>query len=141
MCVPTFDDVVEYARGRNGNVDPREFYDYYETNGWKQKNGNAVKNWQAAFRTWEQRAKPQKKKTVVSQTPDSAWKEVHGVMHRWNPTVGPRELSILSETVPPLAMTIASKMGWNRLYEGDEAATVKREFVDEYERLSALEAK
>jgi hypothetical protein len=30
----------------------QQFYDYYSSNGWKQSNGNALKNWGAALTQW-----------------------------------------------------------------------------------------
>lgn len=33
----------------------RQFYDYYHGNGWKQSNGNSLKNWGAALTQWLQR--------------------------------------------------------------------------------------
>ena len=49
---PTVDEITDYCNERNNNVDPQKFYDYYESNGWK-IGKVAMKNWQAAVRTWE----------------------------------------------------------------------------------------
>ena len=41
-------------------VDVREadkFFDYYESNGWKQGRGKAIKDWKAAARNWQRNAK------------------------------------------------------------------------------------
>lgn len=49
---PTVEEVQAYCEERNNNVDPLNFYDYYEARGWmlgKQK----MKDWKAAVRTWE----------------------------------------------------------------------------------------
>lgn len=52
-------EVEEFFKGR---VDEsvrlgaaRQFYDYYDANGWKQSNGNRLKNWGAALTQWLQR--------------------------------------------------------------------------------------
>ena len=42
---PSFEEVESYYKERNSSVDPRRFFDYYEAGGWKDNNGNSVKNW------------------------------------------------------------------------------------------------
>jgi len=137
VCVfPSFEEVTEYSSGRDGLVNPREFYDYYESKGWKDKNGNAVKNWQAAFRTWEQRAKQRQKPRNGSQTAEAAWKGVFGVMHRWNPSVTTRELEILCESLSPEAVKIGESIGWGKVYDGIGEMPLKLDFIEQYEALT-----
>ena len=50
---PTFDEVRDYCLSRNNNIDPEYFIDYYERQDWKLSNGQKMKNWKAAVRTWE----------------------------------------------------------------------------------------
>lgn len=50
---PTIDEVVAYCNERMNGVNPQRFFDYYTSNGWK-VGKNAMKDWQAAVRTWEQ---------------------------------------------------------------------------------------
>lgn len=50
---PTLDQVADYCKERKNDVDPEKFYDYYQTQGWKLANGNSMKDWQSAIRTWE----------------------------------------------------------------------------------------
>jgi phage replisome organizer N-terminal domain protein len=74
---PTLSEIKEYCIERNNNVDAQHFYDYYESNGWK-VGKNAMKNWQAAVRTWEKNSytntTKQQKKTNTEQTLDAIYK-------------------------------------------------------------------
>ena len=45
--------VRAYCIERENSVDPEAFFDFYEANGWRQGKGKAIKDWQAAVRTWE----------------------------------------------------------------------------------------
>ena len=49
---PTVTDVEAYCKQRGNKVDPVAWVDYYTSNGWK-VGRTAMKNWQAAVRTWE----------------------------------------------------------------------------------------
>lgn len=49
---PTVKEIMEYCAERQNCVDPRKFFDYYESNGWR-VGKNPMKSWQAAVRTWE----------------------------------------------------------------------------------------
>lgn len=49
---PPIDEIREYCRSRNNNVDPEQFYDFYESKGWM-IGKNRMKDWKAAVRTWE----------------------------------------------------------------------------------------
>ena len=49
---PTLSQITQYCLERNNNVNAEQFYDYYESNGWK-VGKNAMKDWKAAVRTWE----------------------------------------------------------------------------------------
>ncbi len=53
---PTVEQVAVYGRSRGSNVDPEHFVDYYEARGWK-LGKTAMKDWKAAFRTWEKNNK------------------------------------------------------------------------------------
>lgn len=50
---PTLEEVKEYCKERNNNVDPNKFYDYYEVNNWVDNKGNKVRNWKQKLITWE----------------------------------------------------------------------------------------
>lgn len=60
---PTVEEVKQYCIERNNCVNAEQFYDYYESNGWK-VGKNAMKDWKACVRTWERNGydKPIKKK-------------------------------------------------------------------------------
>lgn len=51
---PTVEEVREYCELRRNGIDPEAFVAFYESNGWK-VGRNAMKDWKAAVRTWEQR--------------------------------------------------------------------------------------
>ena len=53
---PSLDDIKNYIALKSYSVDAEAFYDFYEAKGWKVGN-NAMKDWQAAVRTWERRNK------------------------------------------------------------------------------------
>lgn len=42
--------------------DGEKFFDYYESNGWKQGRGKAIKDWKAAARNWKRNAEQWKQK-------------------------------------------------------------------------------
>ena len=60
---PTIDEIQDYCIERNNNVNAEQFFDYYESNGWK-VGKNSMKDWKAAVRTWERSEyrKPNSKK-------------------------------------------------------------------------------
>lgn len=53
---PSLEEVTEYCRERNNNVDPQQFIDFYSSKGWKVGN-QPMKDWKACVRTWERREK------------------------------------------------------------------------------------
>lgn len=54
MARPTLQEVSDYVQESGYNVNPAEFIDFYESNGWK-VGKNPMKDWKAAVRTWNQR--------------------------------------------------------------------------------------
>lgn len=52
---PTIEEIREYCVSRNNNVNPEQFYDFYESKGWMVGNAQ-MKDWKAAVRTWERRS-------------------------------------------------------------------------------------
>lgn len=65
---PTHEEVKAYCKERGNAIDAEHFIAFYTANGWKQSNGNSIKDWKACIITWEKRdkektaAQPQKPK-------------------------------------------------------------------------------
>jgi len=53
---PTLQEVKDYCQERANNIDPEQFIDYYQANGWK-VGKNPMKDWKASVRTWERKNK------------------------------------------------------------------------------------
>ena len=73
---PSISEIKQYCIERNNNVNAEQFYDYYESNGWK-VGKNSMKDWKAAVRTWERseyRKSTTTKKTNTEQTLDAIYK-------------------------------------------------------------------
>ena len=49
---PTLEEVKEYCKERNNNVNPERFIDFYESKGWL-VGKSKMKDWKASVRTWE----------------------------------------------------------------------------------------
>ena len=60
---PSLDDIRAYCISQGNNVDPEQFFNFYESNGWMVGRSH-MKDWRAAVRTWEKREKeiPQRKR-------------------------------------------------------------------------------
>jgi hypothetical protein len=63
---PSIEEIEAYCMERKNAVDPIQFFDYYEANGWK-VGRNSMKDWKAAVRTWERNDSSGKKSKVVVQ--------------------------------------------------------------------------
>lgn len=63
---PTLEEVQAYCKERNNNVDAKQFWDYYEAEGWKDQSGKPVKSWkQKMIAVWE---KPRDENTRYGTT-------------------------------------------------------------------------
>ena len=51
---PTIEEIKEYCEERTNNINAEQFYDFYESKGWKVGN-SLMKDWKASVRTWEKR--------------------------------------------------------------------------------------
>lgn len=56
---PTIEEVREYCKERDNNVDAERFVDFYSAKGWM-VGKNKMKDWKACVRTWEKRDKEDK---------------------------------------------------------------------------------
>ena len=71
---PTLEEVQAYCKQRNNNVDQKAFYDYYNESGWKDKNGDPVRNWKQKVITWERYEKP--KSTLPAAERDTSLDDI-----------------------------------------------------------------
>lgn len=55
--IPSLEEVEDYCKSRNNNIDAQHFIDYYSARGWELKKGVKVKDWKACIRTWEKNDK------------------------------------------------------------------------------------
>ena len=65
---PTLEEVTEYCKERNNNVDPERFIDFYSSKGWM-VGSNKMKDWKACVRTWEKRdSKPKQEEPTKEES-------------------------------------------------------------------------
>lgn len=57
---PTVEEIVAYCKEKNYNINAQQFFNYYESNGWK-IGRNSMKSWQAAVQNWNIRDKTNNK--------------------------------------------------------------------------------
>lgn len=48
---PTLDEVISFCKENNFNVNPKHFFNHYNSLGWK-INGQPIKDWKVLLRTW-----------------------------------------------------------------------------------------
>nr|DAV41967.1 MAG TPA: replisome organizer protein [Caudoviricetes sp.] len=85
---PTLEEVEAYAASRQSMVDPRRFFEYFNTpdaqgRSWRDSKGNPVKNWKQKFLTWEGRDSGKGKPApAASRTdkPRKSWTELAAEM-------------------------------------------------------------
>jgi hypothetical protein len=56
---PQLEWVENFCFERKIYINPQTLFDHYEANGWVQGKNKPIKNWQAAVRTWQNRATPE----------------------------------------------------------------------------------
>lgn len=57
---PTVEEIAAYCKEKNYNINAQQFFNYYESNGWK-IGRNAMKSWRAAVQNWNIRDKTNNK--------------------------------------------------------------------------------
>jgi hypothetical protein len=63
---PTVEEVAEYCRERNNQVDPEKFHAFYASKGWKVGN-QPMKDWKMCVITWEKREEKPVKAVPAAQ--------------------------------------------------------------------------
>jgi SOS-response transcriptional repressor LexA len=80
FIMPTIEEITEYCKLRNNNVDPQEFYDYYDVASWKDSNGKQIKNWKQKVIYWEKRNKEKNnlknKKQKQQEEYEKMWEKI-----------------------------------------------------------------
>jgi hypothetical protein len=71
---PTIDELIDYCNQNVLNVDPENFIDYYNSNGWK-VGKNPMKDWQATARTWHRNNKNNNNQASYQKTNGMTAKE------------------------------------------------------------------
>lgn len=59
---PSLSEVTEYVNENHFLIDPEEFFDYYEANGWTIRGNTKMKDWKATVRNWNRRNLGKQKK-------------------------------------------------------------------------------
>jgi len=66
---PTINELTSFCNEFAINIDPQQFIDYYDANGWK-INKNPMKDWQATARNWHRRNAEKITTTKISNVVD-----------------------------------------------------------------------
>lgn len=88
---PSISDIKQYCIERNNNVNAEQFFDYYESNGWK-VGKNSMKDWKAAVRTWERNE--YRKPTVKKNSKEDAINVVKELIEEYEQSATDSESTI-----------------------------------------------
>ena len=88
---PSISEIKQYCMERNNNIDASQFFDYYESNGWK-VGKNSMKDWKAAVRTWER--SEYRKPTVKKNSKEDAINVVKELMEEYEQSATDSESTI-----------------------------------------------
>ena len=61
---PTLEEIQNYCKERNNEINANTFYDFYESKDWY-VGKNKMKDWKACIRTWEQKINEKKEKKEI----------------------------------------------------------------------------
>lgn len=84
---PKVEEIEAYCKERNNSVDAQQFFDYYESKGWK-VGKSPMKDWKSAVRTWE-RNDFNNHKSVSEEPPKPQFNIVKAEGYDGAPTVCP----------------------------------------------------
>ena len=71
---PTVEEIREYINDKGYTVDADQFFNYYESVGWRVGGKSAMKDWKAAVRTWQQK----EPEPVKSKDDPVDWRKILG---------------------------------------------------------------
>ena len=74
---PKVEEIDSYCKERKNNVDAQQFFDYYESKGWK-VGKTPMKDWKSAVRTWERNDFNNHNKVVTNEPPKPQFNFVKG---------------------------------------------------------------
>lgn len=63
---PTLEEIENYCKEKNYNIDTQFFYEYFTEGNWVDSKGNKVKNWKQKIITWS-KAKKTENKTIKNE--------------------------------------------------------------------------
>lgn len=84
---PTLEEVTRYCEERGNLVDPKQWFDYYTSNGWM-VGRNRMRDWRAAVRTWEKNGYGRNGKPQGNQQPQ---RQPSATVARWDNNWAERE--------------------------------------------------
>lgn len=85
---PNVEEIESYCKERNNSVDAQQFFDYYESKGWK-VGKSPMKDWKASVRTWEKNDYGYHNKTVSEEPTKPQFNFVKSEGYEGAPTVCP----------------------------------------------------
>lgn len=85
---PNVEEIESYCKERNNSVDAQQFFDYYESKGWK-VGKTPMKDWKAAVRTWEKNDYSYHTKSVTEEPPKPQFNVMKAEGYDGAPTVCP----------------------------------------------------
>lgn len=85
---PNVEEIESYCKERNNSVDAQQFFDYYESKGWK-VGKSPMKDWKASVRTWEKNDYGYHNKTVSEEPTKPQFNVVKAEGYEGAPTVCP----------------------------------------------------